>query len=138
MVILAILMSIMVATMVYSIGTMVIPDIIDMICFNPSNLTFKDKGKAWEFTECERKRYHGIDGLCHQRFNKALFTKCHHKGIHNLTMSYESKMWNTSSYVLALAKARTENSWAWYRILKDKDDDRNPFKTKGLWEGVVK
>ena len=70
--ILQIIMLLITLAIVYNFGKMLLIDSIELFCFNPSKITFKDKREAWVLIECERNR-----------IKNPLNHKCNHS-YHNL------------------------------------------------------
>ena len=70
--ILQIIMILITLAIVYNFGKMLLIDSIELFCFNPSKITFKDKRDAWVLIECERNR-----------IKNPLNHKCNHS-YHNL------------------------------------------------------
>ena len=103
-------MAIIITTAVYSFGRMLVLDTIDILCFNPGKLTFKDNKGIWKFTECERQR--------------ALPSECHHKSTHHLTLKYELGIAEATTNALKLGALAPEYSWQGqskeYKTMKNK------------------
>ena len=111
MILLQIIMAIIITTAIYSFGKMFILDTIDILCFNPNKFSFKDDKGVWKLTECERKRYSGhLPFKTGGRFDRE-FPECHHNSTHNLTMTYESNMNESTTNAFELGKLAKAYHW---------------------------